>query len=169
LRADLAAPGPAGEAARAEAGKRIAALGNAENESFGIELGYAYPDSPIVCGEPDAEIPGTALDYVPSTLPGVRLPSVVLDGATPIYDRLGPWFTLISCGVPPSTELLAAAEHHRMPVSVLRLDRPELERVYGGGLILVRPDQHIAWRGRGCDDTQTARAIVARALGWPAS
>src|SRR5215813_7646539 len=41
-RADLMAAGPTGEAARAEAARRIAALGNAENESFGIELGYAY-------------------------------------------------------------------------------------------------------------------------------
>src|SRR6516225_8750147 len=143
----LTAPGSAGDAARAEAGKRIAALGNAENESFGIELGYAYPDSPIVCGEPDAEIPGTALDYRPSTVPGVRLPSVVLADGTPIYDRLGPWFTLISCGVPPSTELGAAAARCNMPLSVLRLDQPELEQVYGRGLILVRPDQHVVWRG----------------------
>ena len=169
LRQDLTAPGPAGDAVRAEAGKQIADLGNAENESFGIELGYAYPDSPIVCGEPNAEIPGTALDYEPSTVPGVRLPSVVLNGATPIYDRLGPWFTLVCCGVPPSASLLAAAERHRMPLSVLRLDEPELERVYGRGLILVRPDQHVAWRGRACDDTQAAHAIVARALGWPGS
>jgi 2-polyprenyl-6-methoxyphenol hydroxylase-like FAD-dependent oxidoreductase len=169
LRQDLTAPGPAGDAARAEAGQQIAAHGNAENESFGIELGYAYPDSPIVCGEPNAEVPGTALDYVPSTVPGVRLPSVVLNGATPIYDRLGPWFTLICCGMPPSALLLAAAERHRMPLSVLRLDEPELQRVYGRGLILVRPDQHIAWRGRVCDDPQAARAIVARALGWPLS
>ena len=169
LREDLSAPGSAGDAARAEAGKRIAALGNAENESFGIELGYAYPDSPIVCGEPDAEIPGTALDYRPSTVPGVRLPSVVLADGTPIYDRLGPWFTLISCGVPPSTELAAAAARCNMPLSVLRLDQPELEQVYGRGLILVRPDQHVAWRGPACDDARAARAIVGRTLGRPLS
>ena len=169
LRADLTAPGPAGDAARAEAGKRIAALGNAENESFGIELGYAYPDSPVVCGEPDVEIPGTALDYRPSTVPGVRLPSVVLADGTPIYDRLGPWFTLISCGVPPSPELLAAAGRHNMPLAVLRLDQPELEQVYSRGLILVRPDQHVVWRGPLCDDARAACAIVARSLGWPMS
>src|SRR6516165_164496 len=165
LREDLSAPGSAGDAARAEAGKRIAALGNAENESFGIELGYAYPDSPIVCGEPDAEIPGTALDYRPSTVPGVRLPSVVLADGTPISVRLGPWFTLISCGVAPSAELLAEAARQKMPLSVLRLDQPELEQVYGRGLVLVRPDQHVVWRGRSCSDTRSARTIVGRALG----
>ena len=36
---DLTVPGPQGDIARAEAGLRIGAIGNAENESFGIELG----------------------------------------------------------------------------------------------------------------------------------
>jgi 2-polyprenyl-6-methoxyphenol hydroxylase-like FAD-dependent oxidoreductase len=165
LRADLTEPGPAGDAARADAGKHIATLGNAENESFGVELGYAYLDSPIVCTEPNAEVPGSALDYVPSTVPGVRLPSVLLGDGAPIYDRLGPWFTLLSCGIEPSAALLTAAGQQRMPLSVLRVDEGDLERVYGRGLILVRPDQHIAWRGRSCDDARTARAIIGRALG----
>jgi 2-polyprenyl-6-methoxyphenol hydroxylase-like FAD-dependent oxidoreductase len=166
LRADLTEPGPAGDAARADAGKHIATLGNAENESFGVEFGYAYLDSPIVCTEPNAEIPGSALDYVPSTVPGVRLPSVLLGDGASIYDRLGPWFTLLSCGVEPSAALLTAAGQQRMPLSVLRVDEAGFERVYGRGLILVRPDQHIAWRGRSCDDTRAARAIIGRALGW---
>ena len=46
---DLYADGPDGEAARRDAAKKIAALGNAENESFGIELGYAYATSPAIC------------------------------------------------------------------------------------------------------------------------
>jgi hypothetical protein len=49
---------------------------------------------------------------------------------------------------------------------VLRLDGPDAARVYGAGLLLVRPDQHIAWRGRDCDDPRSADAIVARTLGW---
>jgi 2-polyprenyl-6-methoxyphenol hydroxylase-like FAD-dependent oxidoreductase len=159
----LGAVGPAGEAARAKAGARIAALGNAENESFGIELGYAYADSPIVCAEPGAAIPGSALHYVPSTVPGVRLPSVILDDGPPLYDHLGPWLTLVNCGVPPSAALVAAAEKFRVPMARLSLDRSD---VYGRGLILVRPDQHIAWRGTACDDAHAAEAIIGRALGW---
>jgi hypothetical protein len=166
LRADLDASGAAGEEARREAGARIAALGNAENESYGIELGYAYTDSGVICAEPDAQVPGNVVNYVPSTIPGVRLPSVLLADGTPIYDRLGPWFTLLCCGVPPSAALLAAAETRGMPLAVLRLDAPDLQEVYGRGLILVRPDQHVAWRGRDCDDQRLAHAVVARCLGW---
>ena len=70
LRADLDVPGDAGDRARHEAGERITKLGNAENESYGIELGYAYVDLPIVCGDPDAQVPGSALHYVPSTISG---------------------------------------------------------------------------------------------------
>ena len=40
-----------------DAGRRIAAVGNAENESYGIEYGYAYPESPVICAEPEADIP----------------------------------------------------------------------------------------------------------------
>lgn len=50
-------PGPAGAAARAEAGARIAALGNAENESWGIEHGYCYAASPIIWHEAGARRP----------------------------------------------------------------------------------------------------------------
>ncbi|MBV8747255.1 MAG: hypothetical protein JO134_19650, partial [Xanthobacteraceae bacterium] len=106
-------------------------------------------------------------DYVPSTVPGVRLPSVALADGTPIYDRLGPWFTLLCCGVPPSAALVAAAEKRGMPLALLHLDAPDLQQVYGRGLILVRPDQHIAWRGGECDDPSVASVVIARSLGWP--
>jgi hypothetical protein len=73
--ADLTAPGERGDIARAEAGQRIGAIGNAENESYGIELGYAYADSPVVCADPGAEVPNDPLRYVPTTVPGVRMPT----------------------------------------------------------------------------------------------
>ena len=126
--------------ARFEAGRRIAAIGNAENESFGIELGYAYPASPVICAESGANIPDDPVRYMPTTTPGVRLPSVSLCDGVPIFDRLGRWFTLICVGVPPSGPLVAAAAKHRMPLEVLQTDERNLAEVYGSGLMLVRPD-----------------------------
>ena len=164
---DLIASGPLGEAARDQAGRRIGAIGNAENESFGIELGYAYANSPIICSEPEAEIPSDPLRYVPTTVPGVRMPSVVMSDGTPIFDLLGPWFTLACFGVSPSDALVAAAARRGLPMTVLRSDEHDLTKVYGRGLLLVRPDQHIAWRGFACDDRHAADGIIARALGWP--
>lgn len=161
----LMAPGPAGDAARAEAGRKIAALGNAENESFGIEYGYVYR-SPIVCTDPAAEISDDPVIYVPTTAPGARLPSVILSGDTPIYDRLGRWFTLLCVGAPPSAELIAAAQKRGAPLQVLQIAEPEFVAIYGRGLLLVRPDQHVAWRGPACDDARAADAVLARVLGW---
>jgi 2-polyprenyl-6-methoxyphenol hydroxylase-like FAD-dependent oxidoreductase len=158
--------GPDGDMARAEAGRRIASLGNAENESYGIEYGYAYQESPVICAEREADIPTDPLRYIPTTFPGVRMPSVVLKDRTPIYDRLGLWFTLVCIGMPPSTPLVEAAARRGAPLDVLRIDEPDLITVYGRRLMLVRPDQHIAWRGTACDDRLEAEQIIAHVLGF---
>jgi hypothetical protein len=160
-------PGGDGDAAaRTEAGRCIAALGNAENESYGLEYGYAYGGSPLICAEPDADIPSDPCRYMPSTFPGVRLPSVMLPDGAPIYDKLGLWFTLLCSGIPPSAALIEAARKRGVPLEVLRIDTPELVQVYGRRLLLVRPDQHIAWRGDACDDAREADTIMAKVLGY---
>jgi hypothetical protein len=141
-------------------------FGNAENESYGIEYGYAYDESPVICAERGAEIPSDPLRYIPTTFPGVRMPSVMLKHDTPIYDRLGLWFTLVCIGTPPSAALVEAAARRGVPLDLLRLDGPDFIAVYGRRLMLVRPDQHIAWRGAACDDRIKADAIIAGALGF---
>ena len=148
---------------RAALGARIAALGNAENESYGIELGYAYPRSPIVCPETDAEISDDPVRYVPTAAPGARLPSILLADGSALFDRLGPWFTLIAFAAAPDAELVTAAMRRGMPLEVVRIDQPGLQHIYRAPQLLVRPDQHVAWRGRNAGDA--ADAIIARCLG----
>jgi 2-polyprenyl-6-methoxyphenol hydroxylase-like FAD-dependent oxidoreductase len=156
---------PEADVRRAGLAARIAALGNAENESYGIELGYAYPQSPIVCAESDAEISDDPVRYVPTTAPGARLPSVLLADGSALFDQLGPWFTLIAFGTMPDADLVAAARRLGMPLELVRLDQPGLEHIYRSPQVLVRPDQHVAWRGR--NSASKADAIIARCLGWP--
>ena len=48
---------------------------------------------------------------------------------------------------------------------MLNLDEPEVAAIYGKDMILVRPDQHIAWRGRGPADQRDAAAVLSRVLG----
>lgn len=151
-------------AAQAAAGARIAALGNAENESWGIEFGYCYQGSTIIAAEPGAAVPDDPLRYEPVTLPGARLPSLFLADGTAVFDRLGPWFSLIATGVAPDAGLVAAAARRGMPLAVLALEDPAALAVYGRGLLLVRPDQHIAWRGTGAPAAPDA--VVGRALGF---
>jgi hypothetical protein len=59
---------------------------------------------------------------------------------------------------------VAAAGRLGMPLEVVRIDQPGLEHIYRAPQLLVRPDQHVAWRGR----TMGAEAneIIARCLGW---
>jgi 2-polyprenyl-6-methoxyphenol hydroxylase-like FAD-dependent oxidoreductase len=162
---DLAASDSRADAARAKAGQRIAAIGNAENECYGIELGYAYAHSQVICTDPGADIPNDPLRYVPTTAPGVRMPSVLTTDGAPIFDHLGPWFTLACFGAPASEALVAAAARRGVPLKVMA-GEVGLERIYGRGLLLVRPDQHIAWRGSACDSPGDADAVITRALGW---
>jgi 2-polyprenyl-6-methoxyphenol hydroxylase-like FAD-dependent oxidoreductase len=156
-------PSTEADVRRATLAARIAALGNAENESYGIELGYAYPQSPIVCAETDAEVSDDPVRYAPTTAPGARLPSVLLADGSALFDRLGRWFTLIAFCTAPDAELVAAASRLGMPLEVVRVDQPGLEHIYRALQVLVRPDQHVAWRGR--NSAARADAIIAHCLG----
>ena len=160
----LRAAGESGAAARAAAGAEIATIGNAENECFGLEFGYCYADSPIVAPEPDTPVPTDPLRYEVTARPGARLPSVFLSDGTALYDRLGPWFTLVSFGR-DTGGFVQAAESLGLPLAVLALNEPDLAPIYGAKLLLVRPDQHVAWRGDAALEAAAARDIVAMAVG----
>jgi 2-polyprenyl-6-methoxyphenol hydroxylase-like FAD-dependent oxidoreductase len=159
---DLFNEGPAGEAVRAGVAHRIAELGNAENECVGIEMGYSYEHSPIICAEADALVPSDPLRYIPTTIPGVRLPNVFLDDTSAVFDLLGPGFTLLIFGPHDAKPFIAAAVTLRAPLVVRRLD-PALKSLYAADLVLVRPDQHVAWRG---SSAKHAASVLARATGW---
>lgn len=116
----------------------IAALGNAENESWGIEFGYRYDG---VETDPVA--------YQPTTAPGARLPSVFLRDGSALYDHLGPWFTLLRFGDADPSPLIDASP---VPIETVIVDDPSIAPIYEAKLVLVRPDTHVAWRGNGCDD-----------------
>jgi 2-polyprenyl-6-methoxyphenol hydroxylase-like FAD-dependent oxidoreductase len=125
----------------------IAALGNAENESWGIEFGYRYDGA---LGDP--------VVYRPTTAPGARLPSVFLRDGSALYDRLGPWFTLLRFGDADPSPLIDAAP---VPLETVIVDDPAVAPIYEAKLVLVRPDTHVAWRGNACAD---ARAVWQQVL-----
>ncbi|MFO1160628.1 MAG: FAD-dependent monooxygenase [Reyranellaceae bacterium] len=116
----------------------IAALGNAENESWGIEFGYRYDG-----------VEGDPVVYRPTTAPGARLPSVFLHDGSALYDRLGPWFTLLRFGDADPSPLIDAAP---APLDTVIIDDPSVAQIYEARLVLVRPDTHVAWRGNVCAD-----------------
>ena len=131
----------------------------------GVELGYVYFGSPIVCEEPGVAPAPDDRIYMPSTAPGARLPHMWLAGGEAVADTLGLGFSLIQLGA--STEgvgaFVTAFKAARAPLSVHHFDDPGLLRVYERRLLLVRPDLHVAWRGdRAPEDLA---AVVARVTG----
>lgn len=148
--------GPEGDARRAKLGAAIAALGNAENECWGIEHGYGYYGSPIVMAENGAPPHFDPLYCVPATYPGARLPHLLLGDGTALIDRLGQAFTLIVIGAADAGDFASVAARRGVPLDVLRLaDEPVLS-LLGAKLLLIRPDQHVAWRG---DSAADANAV----------
>jgi hypothetical protein len=125
----------------------IAALGNAENESWGIEFGYRYDG-----------VEGDPVVYEPTTAPGARLPSVFLGNGSALYDRLGPWFTLLVFGNADPSPLIDASP---APLETVIVDDPAIAPIYEAAMVLVRPDTHVAWRGNVCTD---GRAVWRKVL-----
>jgi len=132
---------------RAEIGPQIGALGNAENEALGIEIGYRYEGSPIICEESGAAPPLDDLVYRPNTWPGARAPSVFLADDAAIHDLFGPGFTLVDFSGATGTPFTDAAAARGVPLKHLPVADPNARAIYERDLVLVRPDGHVAWRG----------------------
>lgn len=156
-------PGAEGDRLRAETGSKIAEIGNAENESLGIEMGYRYDASPVIVYD---DRPAPQLSdrvYTPGTWPGSRLPSLFLQDGRALHDLLGKGFTLIVCGGADFGGFEAAAAFRDLPFDVLKLDDPHARSILDRDLILVRPDHHVAWRAIG--PVEDAGAILDHVCG----
>jgi hypothetical protein len=140
-------PGPQGERARRLADARIQETKRAEFHALDLVLDLGYERSPIVAADQRARGPGGQLPG--RARPGARLPHAWLAQGRSLYDELGPDMTLLVLADGREAEaerLAAAAQAVGVPLRVLRLAGQRLEG-YGADLLLVRPDQHIAWLG----------------------
>ena len=155
-----------GAAARGKVGAFLGTFGE-EFASIGVQLGARYDGSPIVCvdGPPPQD---NLTDYVPSSVPGGRAPHVWLDeGRGPgssLFDRLGVGFTLLRLGprAPDGASIVEAAKKRHVPLTVLDVPDREVHDLYACDLCLIRPDQHVAWRG---DAVREAERIIDQIVG----
>jgi len=139
---------PEGESVRAALGKATYELNVQQYAAAGLNFGYYYDQSPIVAYDGANHPPYSMGSFTSSTVPGCRLPHVWLDKEDSLYDRLGADYTLLRTDPAADAKALLAAFWARN-VPLTFLDLPELNQSaeYDFALILVRPDQHIAWRG----------------------
>ncbi|MFI9536913.1 FAD-dependent monooxygenase [Nocardia fusca] len=135
---DLELEGERGEKARAVAHERIQETKYAEFNSLDLILDAGYCGSPIVVSSTSC---GPAR-------PGYRLPHIWLREGISLYDELGTGLTLVLFDghmVADAQAFLTAAEERKIPLSILDLQRHDVRDRYGCEMLLVRPDQHIAW------------------------
>ncbi len=116
-------------------------------ENLGAQFGSRYPDSPVICAE-QGEAPGWDWRRItPTTWPGSRVPAVRLSGGAQLFDRFGPGFTLVDLsGREAGAPLARDATRRGIPMAYLPLDDAAVRACWERELVLVRPDQHAAWR-----------------------
>jgi hypothetical protein len=102
-------------------------------------------------------------------VPGGRAPHVWLDDGrgvgNSLFDRLGTGFALLRLGgkAPSGAALAEAAARAGVPFQVLDCPDDDARDLYGCDLALIRPDQHVAWRGDA--DPPDADRLMARVIG----
>jgi 2-polyprenyl-6-methoxyphenol hydroxylase-like FAD-dependent oxidoreductase len=144
---------PAGEAARRRAGEYYAAHGRAEFNIPGVTFGGRYDGSPAIVPDGTQPPPDTANSYIPSACPGGRPPHLWLPDGRSLYDCFGLEWTLLRLGAHEGRPFIASDA----PLTVLDLKSSAARDLYGADLVLVRPDQIVAWRGN--DEAVAAEAI----------
>ena len=138
----------AGQRARTETGRALYDLNVKQYCCAGLNFGYYYDQSPIIAYD-DERAPAYGMDqFTATTVPGCRAPHFWLPNGQSFYDVLGPEFTLLRLDRHVSVAPLqsAAAQQH-LPLQLLDLDPAWVDPAYRHKLIIVRPDQHVAWRG----------------------
>ncbi|WP_246012976.1 FAD-dependent oxidoreductase [Pigmentiphaga humi] len=156
-----------GRQSRALLGEKIMQAKQREFKAIGTVLGYTYAPSPLIVPDGTPQEPLDPLVYVPSARPGALAPHLWLDDGSSLYDRLGQGYTLLVLGGGSrhgAQALQAAAEQAGLPLATVEVDSPQAAELYGCALAIVRPDQHIAWRGSRAPDD--AGAVIRTIAGW---
>lgn len=99
--------------------------------------------------------------------PGHHLAPATLSAGDNVYDRLGPGYTLLALDADGSAvqACLDAARALQLPLTVIEDTRQEERARYEAGLILVRPDQFVAWVGDGKNASTDATRALAQVTG----
>lgn len=117
-----------------------------EFHSLGLVLGYSYAGSPVIQPPAGPAPPADPASYTPSADPGARLPHAWLPDGTSLYDQLGAGFTLLGPARDSPAAAAALARRARRLGIPLALREPPQGYPWREEFLLVRPDQHIAWR-----------------------
>ena len=153
-----------GEAARREAGAYLEAHGRKEFNIPGITFGARYDGSPAILSDGATPPEDFVNEYRPSAVPGGRPPHYWLAPGKSLYDVFGFEWTLLRLGSnPPDAEgFISEAARTGIDLAVVNIADEAVAALYERPLVLIRPDQIVAWRGADDGDAEMA---FARLLG----
>ncbi len=114
----------------------------------GLNFGYFYDRSPIIVADGEDPPAYSMGDFTESTVPGCRAPHFWLEDGRSLYDALGQGYTLLQFDRRLDVSALQEAAARRgMPLTLVEVPEGSAPAPYRHGLVLVRDDQHVAWRG----------------------
>jgi len=164
LPAEIEDDSPLGASIRAKVGGMIQSTKGREFHTLGTVLGLGYEDSPIICSEAGQPPEHDTQNYTPTARPGYLAPHAWLSDGRSLYDSFGLGFALIADAAADPADIeraVADAQALNVPLEVVRPDSVDVARLFAAKLVLVRPDQHVAWRGERWTDALRV-AIGAR-------
>jgi 2-polyprenyl-6-methoxyphenol hydroxylase-like FAD-dependent oxidoreductase len=137
-----------GQVLRNELGQNAYDLNVQQFCCAGLNFGYFYSGSPIICYDEETAPAYTMGDFTESTVPGCRAPHFWLSNGKSLYDEFGSGYTLLCFSADSNINgLVESAASIGMPLTILRVQPRETPKAYATKLVLCRTDQHIVWRG----------------------
>ncbi|MDP1566120.1 MAG: hypothetical protein Q8L91_07625, partial [Polaromonas sp.] len=132
----------------------------------GVTFGGRYDGSPLIVKDGSTPPPDDAGHYQPSASPGGRAPHAWLEDGSSLYDSFNFEWTLLALGpdTPATRGFVDAAAALGLDLRVVTHPSAELRALYEAPLVLIRPDQIVAWRG---GDALSAHQVLAQASGHP--
>jgi 2-polyprenyl-6-methoxyphenol hydroxylase-like FAD-dependent oxidoreductase len=163
-RPELEEDSPRGDAERRAAAEHLDAHARLEFNIPGVTFGGRYDGSPVIVADGTAPPTDEPNRYVPTACPGGRPPHAWLEDGRSLFDLFGRDWTVLALGSePPDTAPFEAIALERgLDLRIVRLAEPMLRDLYEAPLVLIRPDQIVAWRGSSADDAQ---AVFDQATG----
>lgn len=161
---DVEAPGAAGEKSREQSREYLKTHARMEFETYGVQLGASYYGSEITVSDGTPDRPDLPNRYVPCSRPGGRLPHMWIEPGFSTLDAVGKGLTLFTINTTADEKAWqSAADSVGASLKIVKLTGRAAEALYGNAQLLVRPDQHVAWRGY--DQPKDTKAIVQQVLG----
>ena len=166
--AELEDDSPQGLAARAVASDYLNGHVRREFNIPGVTFGGRYDTSPIIVNDGTTAPPDAANSYAPCATPGGRPPHAWLPDGRSLFDTFHSEWTLLVLGPEPADTAAfeTAGQAMGLDLKVVHHSSGEILALYEAAMVLIRPDQIVAWRGH---DAQQATAILAQVLGLGAA